>query len=68
MDLKLIVSLAGGRRPLAEHLGITTQAISQWEKVPPTRVEDVAALIGVPPHRIRPDVFRQPRLKEGEAA
>jgi len=39
---------------------ITSQAISQWTKVPPARVIDVEAICGVPRHELRPDMYPAP--------
>jgi DNA-binding transcriptional regulator YdaS (Cro superfamily) len=50
---------AGNAATLAHKLGITRQALSQWEIVPITRVLDVEKLTGVPRHELRPD-FHQP--------
>ena len=45
---------------IAGACGITTQAVSQWERVPPTRVRIVARLTGIPPHVLRPDLYDRP--------
>jgi hypothetical protein len=48
---------------------LTQQAISQWPRrkrgVPIDRVDVVSRVLGIPPHQIRPDVFRPlvPRRK-----
>jgi DNA-binding transcriptional regulator YdaS (Cro superfamily) len=42
---------------LAEALGITEQALSQWREVPPLRVLDVERATGVPRHELRPDLY-----------
>lgn len=44
-------------RYLAETLGISVQAISQWRRVPPTRVLDVERVTGVSRHLLRPDIY-----------
>lgn len=49
-------------RPLlAEKLGITLQAVAQWPRVPPARVHEVSDITGIPPHELRPDIFRAPQ-------
>lgn len=55
--LTLAKERAGGTAKLAERLGITSQAISQWRKVPVERVADVEAATGVPRSVLRPDVY-----------
>lgn len=56
---------AGGAAGLARLLGnITGQAVSQWQRVPASRVLDVERATGVSRHDLRPDLY--PR--EGEAA
>ena len=37
--------------------GITSQAISQWERVPAERVLDVERITGISRHELRPDIF-----------
>lgn len=51
------VEKAGGVPALAARLGITPKAIYQWPYVPAERVGMVAALTGLAPHELRPDVF-----------
>lgn len=36
---------------------ITSQAISQWKRVPADRAHDVARLTGVAVHELRPDLW-----------
>lgn len=55
------IKAAGGAAALARHLGITSQAISQWDRVPLGRLAQVHRLTGIPLAELRPDVF-------GEAA
>lgn len=70
--LKRAIEAAGTGDRLASELGITPQALSQWDKVPPLRVLDVERVTGVPRHELRPDIYppqdnRQPP-PEGAAA
>ena len=51
------ITAAGGAAALARHLGITSQAISQWDRVPVTRAAAVERLTGIPRAELRPDVF-----------
>jgi DNA-binding transcriptional regulator YdaS (Cro superfamily) len=45
------------RAELAERLGITPGAISQWDKIPINRVTDVERVTGVPREQLRPDIY-----------
>lgn len=55
--LRRAIEAAGGLAALAAPLGITAQAISQWEEVPPLRVLAVERISGVPRHELRPDLY-----------
>jgi len=50
---------------LAEKFGVQDAAITKWEKgrVPAERVLAVSDVTGLPPHRIRPDLYRAPNLQ-----
>jgi len=54
------VRKAGGGAALAERLGITKSAVSQWERVPAEHVLAVEQHSGVSRHVLRPDVFGPP--------
>ncbi len=47
----------GGQAELAKRIGVSAQAISQWEEVPPLRVLAVEAASGVSRHDLRPDLY-----------
>jgi len=56
--LKRAIAVAKGPRGLARKLGgISPQAISQWRRVPATRVLAVEAATGVPRSELRPDIY-----------
>lgn len=55
--LKRAIKAAGGLEGLAAPLGITAQAISQWDEVPPLRVLAVERISGVSRHELRPDLY-----------
>lgn len=55
--LRKAIKAAGTGNELASQLGITPQALSQWEKVPPLRVLEVEKATGIPRHELRPDIY-----------
>lgn len=59
IGLKLALEAAGTGEKLAADLGITPQAISQWEKIPLNRVFEVERITSVPRHKLRPDFFSE---------
>jgi DNA-binding transcriptional regulator YdaS (Cro superfamily) len=64
-DLKAIttkaIETAGGGATLARDLGITRQAVYQWDRVPPQHVLDVERITGVSRYKLRPDLFGERR-------
>lgn len=48
---------AGGNAGIGRGLGITSQAIGQWKRVPAERVLDVERITGVSRHELRPDLY-----------
>lgn len=57
---KAITAVGGKAEDLAAKLGITPQAISQWEQVPLLRVPDVERITGISRYDLRPDFFGTP--------
>lgn len=49
---------------VARCLGISRQTVANWRQVPANRVRQVAALTGIPPHQLRPDMYYQPNLDD----
>lgn len=45
---------------IAELLGISQPAVSQWTRVPVEHVKIVEKLTGVPRHVLRPDIYDPP--------
>ncbi len=58
-NLQVAIAAAGGAGALAKTLGITSQAVSQWDRAPTERVLDIVrACDGVVTcHDLRPDKF-----------
>ena len=55
--LRRAIDAAGGPGALAGPLGITPQAVSQWDEVPPLRVLAVERISGIPKEELRPDLY-----------
>jgi len=59
-----IISQLGGPTKAAETLRLSgPNVILNWrfrDSVPADKVMDVSAATGIPPHELRPDVFRAP--------
>jgi len=46
-----------GNVGIGRGLGISSQAVSQWKRVPAERVLDVERITGVSRHELRPDIY-----------
>ena len=55
--LESAVSLAGGFTALGRKLGISGEAIMQWDMVPPRRVLEVEKVTGISRFLLRPDIY-----------
>lgn len=55
--LQKAIDAAGGTSNLAKKLGITRQAVEQWQTVPPKQVLAVEKLTGVSRYDLRPDIY-----------
>ena len=58
-EVKRAIKAAGGVTRLAEELGTSKQAVSQWYVVPLARVWDVEKVTGIPHQELRPDFFNR---------
>ena len=71
-DLRAAVNDAkqavGGGSKLARALGLTRQAVYQWDSIPSDRVLRVEEVTGVPRHRLRPDLYPENREREAVAS
>jgi hypothetical protein len=56
------IDAAGNGAHLARQCGVTRYAVHLWRKtgIPAKHVGRISALTGIPPHRIRPDLFPPP--------
>jgi len=61
--LKAAREKVGGSSGLARILAISSQAVSQWRRVPAERVIDVERATGIPRHELRPDIYPEPERR-----
>lgn len=60
MNIKKLIKKAGGPKTVGDACGISSQAVSQWTKVPSVHVIKIANLLsgtGITKETIRPDIF-----------
>jgi DNA-binding transcriptional regulator YdaS (Cro superfamily) len=62
---KLLIKAAGGHRKLGRLLGISYQAIGQWDRVPAEWLIEIEILIGIPREELRPDLYNGFRRIKG---
>ena len=53
---------------LAARLGLTPQAVSDWNRVPVNRCTEVERVTGIPRERLRPDIFGRKSERAEQAA
>lgn len=61
--IKRAVKDAGGPKAVGKALGISHQAVVQWDQCPPLRVLDMERLSGMSRHELRPDMYPAPELE-----
>lgn len=59
--LRKIRATPGLSAKIAKAFKISRQAVSDWDKVPITRLAQVERITGIPRDRLRPDIFRRRR-------
>lgn len=59
--LEEALSRRGAVKMIADRLGISIAAVSQWRRVPRGRLEAVAEITGIPAEQLRPDLAAVPR-------
>ena len=64
METKLVIKKAGGQEKLADFLGISQPAISQWRIVPVHHVLKIERLTGIQRQDIRPDIYPPSEVAE----
>ncbi len=57
MDIKIVLEKAGGIRVVAQELGLSTQAVYGWRKVPSRHVIKVARMAKLKPEDVAPEMF-----------
>ncbi len=57
IGLQRAIAVAKSQERLAIAIGITKQAVSQWQKVPIERVRIVERVTGISRYELRPDFF-----------
>lgn len=62
-SVRQIINNWGGAAIMADTLGLPVQTVYSWinrDTVPARRVLAVSRLTGVPPHKLRPDIYPVP--------
>ena len=58
------IQAVGGVSELARRVGISQPSVSNWDKVPAERVLAVESATGVARMRLRPDLYREPDVRD----
>jgi len=62
------IEAAGGVKALADHAGVTSQAVSQWTRIPAKRVPAISLATNIPRHELRADLWEAPSQPSQAAA
>lgn len=54
------IECGGGATALSKKLGVTRQAVEQWDKVPARHCLAVEEVTGISRHELRPDIYGPP--------
>jgi DNA-binding transcriptional regulator YdaS (Cro superfamily) len=68
--LERAIAAAGGPVAIAKLVGVSSQAVSQWERIPAKHCMAIETATGIPCHEQRPDIFPKPStpVETGESA
>ncbi len=58
--VRRLIKRFGTHKRLANALGITRSAVSQWRAVPPQQCLALHRITGIPLHELRPDIYPAP--------
>jgi len=70
VPIHIVFEKAGGKRALAQHLGLDISSPYSWRRVPGRHVAAVAQMTGIPAAQLRPDLaaaFVTPRRSKAGA-
>ena len=56
--LRQAIAKAGSAKALAFALGMSAQALSEWQRVPAHRILQVEAVTGIPREKLRPELYQ----------
>lgn len=56
--IELIRAKRGAMSEIARQLGLSKQAVTQWERVPDSHLGRVSDIVQIPPWELRPDLYR----------
>jgi predicted transcriptional regulator len=54
-----IFARRGAVTAIAKRLGISTAAVSQWDRIPKRRLAEVSQVLGIDERILRPDLFER---------
>jgi len=56
-ELMDVILAVGGLSELSRRLGVTRQAVSNWNKVPFKYIRTISEMTGIPREKLRPDLY-----------